>query len=287
MSSRLTREVKEFALGLDIDLVGIASVDRFRYAPEGHRPTDLLPRARSVIVMGFRLPLGALEAAKRGYDGLRHAPQIYGVHAYQVVPNLRLLFAANAIAKFLEKRGYITMPLPSGPLGGLTISHRHAAVAAGLGEFGWSGLVLTPQWGPRQRFVSVITRAELEPDPIYSGPQLCKRDECKICVKACPIHAISENETRSVIIGERTFEYAKLDAARCAIVCEGLDRYGVPLPESPTWEDVNRIRQAVYRAPRFDGLFTPIPTYLCGRCLVFCPAGQDELLKEYLADISL
>lgn len=285
MNPNLTREVKVFAFKQGVDLVGIASVDRFLYAPEGHKPTDLLPKAKSVIVIGFRLPLGALEAAKRGYEGLKHAPQIYGVHAYQVVPNLHLVFAANATAKFLEKKGYVTMPLPSGPLGGLTISHRHAAVAAGLGEFGWSGLVLTPQWGPKQRFVSIITRAELEPDPIYGGPRLCNRDY--ICVKVCPARAISENESRKVIIGDRVFEYAKLDPVKCAIVCEGFNKYNAPLPENPTWEDLNRLRQTVSQAPRFDSLFTPIPTYLCGRCLVFCPAGQSEILKDFFGDISI
>lgn len=32
-------------------------------------------------------------------------------------------------------------------------SNRHAAVAAGLGEIGWNGFCLTPDNGPRQRFV--------------------------------------------------------------------------------------------------------------------------------------
>ena len=36
-------------------------------------------------------------------------------------------------------------------------SHRHAATRAGLGEFGYNNIVLTPQFGPRQRFNSIIT----------------------------------------------------------------------------------------------------------------------------------
>ncbi|MEM2393388.1 MAG: hypothetical protein QXG11_01025 [Candidatus Bathyarchaeia archaeon] len=276
----LASEVKEFAFSQDVDLVGIANVERFVDAPAGHRPADLLPKAKSVIVLGFRLPLGALEAAKRGYEGLKHAPQIYGVHAYQVVPNLRLLFAANALAKFLEKKGYIAMPLPSGPLGGLTISHRHAAVAAGLGEFGWSGITLTPEYGPKQRWVSVITRAELETDPLYDGPKLCDRSRCSICIKVCPTQAIPESESKKVVIGDRTFEYAKIDPVKCAIACEGLKELGIPLPEHPTWEDLNKLRQL---APRGGGLFTDIPTYLCGRCLIYCPVGRDKLLKEFLS----
>ena len=33
-------------------VVGVADPEKFEGAPEGHRPTDLLPRAKSVIVVG-------------------------------------------------------------------------------------------------------------------------------------------------------------------------------------------------------------------------------------------
>ena len=56
IDNELTREVKRFALEqLGSDLVGIASVDRFEQAPPGHRPDELLPGARSVIVMAGRM----------------------------------------------------------------------------------------------------------------------------------------------------------------------------------------------------------------------------------------
>ena len=34
----------------DLDLVGIASADALSDEPEGHRPSDLLPGAKSIIV---------------------------------------------------------------------------------------------------------------------------------------------------------------------------------------------------------------------------------------------
>jgi len=53
----VTQAVKEFAAErLDIDLFGIAPVDRLEGAPEGRRPTDYLPppRPRSVLVAQSR-----------------------------------------------------------------------------------------------------------------------------------------------------------------------------------------------------------------------------------------
>jgi len=69
-------------------------------------------------------------------------------------------------------------------------SHRHAATRAGLGEFGYNNIVLTPQFGPRQRFNSIITEAELEPDPLIEAP-ICLRDECRLCIKACYMDVIT------------------------------------------------------------------------------------------------
>jgi len=239
----LTDEVKEFATeDLDMDYIGVASVDRLSGAPEGHRPTDLLPGAKSVIVMAVRLSQGAVQAIFRAYeDGLRHAQCIYGTHGYALTPNLHLKFAAYRMARFLEKKGYITTPLPSGPgAGGAPFSHRHAAVAAGLGEFGWLSIVVTPDCGPRVRLVSVITRAELEPDPMYQGPKLCDPTRCDVCVKICPTNAISEKESKSVVMGGRTFEYGKVDFAKCRVGSEGLLKKtlgfkDLPIPENPTW----------------------------------------------------
>lgn len=80
------------------------------------------------------------------------------------------------------------------------LSHRHVAVAAGLGEFGWNNLLITPQYGTRQRLITIVTSAKLDPEPIYDGKPLCNYDDCKICINVCPAKAISPNESIELII---------------------------------------------------------------------------------------
>ena len=82
---------------------------------------------------------------------------------------LRSLATPNAAHTGL---GHSVMAAPLG-----FFSQRHAAVRAGLGEFGLSGLVINPQYGPRVRYVSIITEAELEPDPLLTE-KVCMRGKC-------------------------------------------------------------------------------------------------------------
>ena len=67
----------------------------------------------------------------------------------------------------------------------LQFQFRICAVACGLGEIGWSKMLLTPQYGPLQRVAFLFTDAEFdEYDEIYHGKPLCRK--CGACVRECP-----------------------------------------------------------------------------------------------------
>jgi ferredoxin len=93
------------------------------------------------------------------------------------------------------------------------IHFRLAAVICGLGESGYSKMLLTPQFGPMQRLAFLMTDMPIEPDPLYNGPPLCNK--CKACVRACPGHCIDPDETIEVEIGGRKIEWGKLDEWSC------------------------------------------------------------------------
>jgi epoxyqueuosine reductase len=198
----LKDEIEQIALMEGASKVGIASVESFAGAPNGHAPADFIPDAKSVISFGIRLLDAAVERDRLFLNSqmipeeLRIPVQeyIYDTVAYSMV-NTRLGQIGLSIALFLEKQGYPSMcfpatydvqyePLMSKIPGFMApFSHRHAAVRAGLGEFGLSNLVLTLEYGPRIRFNSVITSMQLEPDPIIRE-KLCIKG-CTLCMKAC------------------------------------------------------------------------------------------------------
>jgi epoxyqueuosine reductase len=196
MTALTSSKVKSLMKDFGADLVGIASVDRFDGAPPGHGPLDLMPQAKSVVVGGVRIPDPVvdydeyhLKMTEMSPDlGIRANMENFYMQMGHYTLDMMLNIAATRLANYLEinhgQRSLPTVnaqhtglghPVMEAPMG--FFSQRHAAVRAGLGEFGFSGLVITPQYGPRVRYVSVITEAELEPDPLLTE-KVCMRGKC-------------------------------------------------------------------------------------------------------------
>ena len=272
----LTDEVKKLALLEDIDYIGIASIDRFKNAPNGYKPSDILDNCRSIISLGIKIGNGVKIANQKAYSGLRHCIYIYMNFGY-IVLNDKLDLAALRISRLLEKRGYISIPIPASrpsdpyELRG-AFSHRHAAVAAGLGEFGWNGLLITPDAGSRVRLASILTEAELESSPMYSGDKLCKRGRCSVCISVCPTNAIDRDKYVKVEIGGKIFEYAKINKTLCrygtsGLIRKALGRQDIEIPKDPTPED---FLKALGREDPWQKMERAAS--MCGRCIINCPA---------------
>lgn len=98
--------VKEFAFNEGADLIGIASADRLDNAHLGHKPRDILPKARCVIVLAMRYLNGSIEAAKI-------ASTIYPYQAScHIWLNHQLTILSYKVARFLERRRFLATPIP-------------------------------------------------------------------------------------------------------------------------------------------------------------------------------
>jgi len=304
---KFTSRIVETLLQLGADLVGIAPVERFAHAPEGHRPADFMPECKSVISIGLHIHQGAADVWGE-HDDKSKSSTPYLFYGYGLT-NLESSRIVNRFAKLLEYQGYKTLCFLPTWLTSMTkymdeslvegklraeFSHRHAAVAAGIAEFGWNGLALTPEFGAMQRFNSILTSAELEPTPLYSGPLLCRKERCgAICVKTCPTQAISAGEKQTVRIGERTFEYAAHDNVRCTYAIHGMvkgsgGRSDIKIPEGPGLFVNYAIAQSgtemhYYDKSMLENCFGIICGDFCGRCLHKCPSHKlaKKELEQY------
>ncbi|MGC8817341.1 MAG: 4Fe-4S dicluster domain-containing protein [Candidatus Hadarchaeum sp.] len=178
-------KIRNLARKFGADLVGFGPADAMDEAPAGHRARDFLPNAGTVISL----------AARINYSVVEGLPQTRCEYISANDSSRSLLNGAICrIARYLEEEGYSAIPFLQGTdykvLAG-DLSLKHAAVAAGLGEFGLNNLLLTPQFGPRVLLGAVVTDALIPADPPLKK-QLC--DLCGACLKACPVGAIWESE---------------------------------------------------------------------------------------------
>ncbi len=199
MRMNFTEELKKRAESLSFDLVGVAGplCAELQRAPEGHKPQDYLPNVKSVIALGTRIIDSILQTTPSG---------IYSKH-YDTV-NEVLNSGAYQLVKWLEDKGYRSMTFPETDSYGILweqynagyetfvpcFNHMAAAVAAGLGKMGVCGVVLSPDYGSRQRWISIITEAPLPPTKemkkeICLGKQTS--NSCGKCVDACPVGAVN------------------------------------------------------------------------------------------------
>jgi ferredoxin len=217
---QLKDEVIRVARAAEMDLVGVAPIDRFRGVHHRMRPEAHLPGAQAVVAMAMRYPRAMYELA-----GNTEAESFMSLDSYENHHMVdMLMLAAMDVTRYLEKAGYLAIPMQIThyrvrPYKDIQeewtqdFDHRVAAVAAGLGELGLNGEVITHAYGTRQKFIAVVTDAPLPADPLYSGPGLC--DRCLACVKTCHMQALRTDDLKKVQIGSRTFEVAQKDIWRC------------------------------------------------------------------------
>ncbi|NSW58156.1 MAG: epoxyqueuosine reductase [Armatimonadetes bacterium] len=225
----LTESIRRTALEAGADLVGFAPISRFDEAPESLHPRTVFPPVQTVIAIALRQPRGALKAVEEGAYW-----QAYNCDSYWYLNEVLAPQVLRRIVMTLEGEGYTSVPVhnpfhshsgrqvredqPHGPDG--MVSLRVIGCAAGLGELGLSKLLLTPQFGPRQRVFAVFTDAELEPTPLFTG-SVC--DECGACARECEACAIGRSRDECFTIEGRSFGHASFDAGACAKVHQGMD----------------------------------------------------------------
>jgi epoxyqueuosine reductase QueG len=285
--------IKEHALSLGVAMCGVSGIDRFKTAPEDRRPEKVLPGCKSVIVVGQSLLDGVIQANFRAFeDGRGDLKGIYGTYGYAMIPNFELTYIVYALARYIERNwGAVATPCSTGPMtNGMQISIRHAAVAAGLGQFGYSSIVLTPEYGPRVRFGVLLTTLELEPDPMYGGPSLCNPEKCGICEKVCPTGAIRKHGTHEpehVEMGGKSYDYTLVHFSKCRKALQAMTkalggRDDYLLEADPTMEDLFAAEQ---RMPIDTAGLQHVSSWHCGKCQTYCPAGgwNDRYKKTGLS----
>jgi epoxyqueuosine reductase QueG len=304
-STDLSILLPEMAKNLGANLTGIATPDTLAGGPPSADLTCVLPTAKSAICFALALDQDKIERYLKKEN-----------HEEHNLNKIRATTLANGIAlemsNFLCQLGYKSVPICSNfqyrndgdtkysdrkPL----ISHRYLAVRSGIGWFGWSGHVITRDYGSAVIFGSVVTEAGLRPtESLLAAENYC--NGCRLCRAVCPSGFISPDEITTVRLGGQEFSYAKRGLyTRCGYVCGGIagldrsgkwsnwsaSRYPIPDDDKDLPRAIERAMPAYQKRTLNDHLFyisfRPGYSldYSCSHCQLVCHPDPAVRKKRY------
>lgn len=215
------KELERFANEAGADVFGVAEIARFEELPPEKHPRAIFPEVKSVIVLGRRITRGTLRGVEEGTNF-----QNYSFYGCDWLDNRFTSLTTYQVGEFIEDNGWEAVPLPNLPpevpaMGvavrpnqpppNVMLDFNDAAVRAGVGEIGYCDVLLTPQFGPRQRIQMILTDAEIEPSPILSDEVCPHNDNCK---GMCPLGAIAGE--KEVVICGKVMKVAQINYGTCA-----------------------------------------------------------------------
>ena len=188
----MQNQLKQFALELGADVIGFCKL-----------PEELAPRNLCYAVsFGVKLSDAILKT-------IENAPSFAYFQHYRAA-NALLDQIAFRLGREIEKLGFSAFPVAASqslgkenPYRGV-IPHKTAAVLAGLGFVGKSGLFLSTKYGSKLRLATVLTDMPLKSElPVIENG--C--GDCTLCKAACPAGAIFGDKPTTN--GERNFDPEK------------------------------------------------------------------------------
>ncbi len=308
--SGLSQQIKDYVIGAGGALVGLTSKERLSDAPPSGDPSYLLASAQSVV--SFALPIDS-EAALRFIS-----KEDWLGHCYDRKEIISKLYAiGDGLVTLLRRKGFDAVSVdinsnyrPEEGANNVTemtefhpdFSHRYAALASGIGRLGWSGNLMTPEFGSMVELGSVITSAQLECDPLLAKSPC---DNCKMCALVCPVEMIDLKESMNVTVAGTTQKIARKRPNTCCwIGCTGYEglapggewsnwspyRLDAPLPEDKVNLDALCIslQKADPQMHQEHNSFTDYRSFVlnpesfhytvCGFCRSVCHADRDKRL---------
>ena len=184
--SRLDADwLRRLCLDVGADDVGFVEMDREDMASEREAIRSFFPRARTLVSFVCRMNREPIRSSARSVANLEFHHT--GDEVNEISRKIVAALEAIGVGAINPSMGF-PMEMDRFPDRLWVVSHKTAAVAAGLGRMGIHRNVIHPKFGKFILLGTVVMDAEVTTysKPIDYNPCL----ECKLCVAACPVGAI-------------------------------------------------------------------------------------------------
>jgi epoxyqueuosine reductase len=210
-------EIKDVSKENGFQLFGVADISDLEKMdfPDGRgmeKPSDFMKRAKiedakSIIVLGMVIWDEGMNSAinASGGDFSGGGAEYYNLY-YETLET-----RGWRISEWISReKGFRTVRAP-------TVHLKLAAYLAGLGFICHNTQVITPEYGPRVRWIALFTTANLKKGKPFDRDLCAEQPLCKkesLCVKSCPYHAIIPGPSKGVEPGK------KVDYDGCVVAHE-------------------------------------------------------------------
>ena len=258
-------------------VAGVADANAFTMAPDGHRPTDLLPDAKAVFVVGGAQPRAA------DWRSPNHQ------HMETSSTSDRVSALALKLANHVERKfGYYALLNPPGVDRGRNpfVSLSLAAELAGCGSRSLAGPVLNDEYG-FMYYSAIITTLPLPVDgPITKA--VCPAPECiemweeedtTPCLSVCPMS--DDGCLDGKLEGDEIAE-SRFDRARCTIRTQGNWVPGfqkaltVALDEPDPERRKMILGSTMFTRTLWSMTYANVSQAQCFECMRVCPVGAQH-----------
>lgn len=244
------------------DDVGFVRLERPELAGERESLLSALPGTRTLVSFVVRMNPPSVQSPARSIANLEfhHATDETNEVSRRIVQVL-----TGRGARALAPASGFPMEMDRYPGRSWVVAHKPVAVAAGLGQMGLHRNVIHPRFGNFILLGTVLTDAEVSAEgrPIDYNPCL----DCKLCVAACPVGAISPeghfNFSACYTHNYREFMGGFADWTDQLASGRGTEEYGRRFSDSET--------ASMWQTLAFG------PNYKAAYCMAVCPAGEDVI----------
>jgi ferredoxin len=224
--AELEARIKEFVRDQGVEVVGIAGPGRLD-GPPSLDPTYCMKGAKSIVSMAIPMDTSAI------YDFLsKRSPTPHNVD--QSHGNQRMHRVSQELAGFIAGQGYRAVVVPPNNTYRRSpdifsthpsFSHRFGAIASGVGAQGWSGNVMTREYGASVYLGTVLTDALLRSDEALPPRHFVDFNcaSCKVCARTCVAGMFESEGEEYVLLNDELHPRARRrNIDLCNASCFGL-----------------------------------------------------------------
>jgi ferredoxin len=263
------RFLRKLALDSGADDVGLVEIGRPALDGERNDILGYFPATRALLAFVCRLNRESIRSPARSVSNLEF--HHCGDHVNEVARKIVAALERMEVRAMNPSMGF-PMEMERFPAGKLwVVSHKPVAVAAGLGHMGIHHNVIHPKFGDFILLGTVLIGAEASAydQPLSYNPCL----ECKLCVAACPVGAISP---------DGDFNFSACYTHNYREFLGGFTNWVEQIAESKDATEYRRRVTDVESASMWQSLSFGA-SYKAAYCMSVCPAGED-VIGPYLTN---